>query len=141
MSQFTAWATGLCPDVPIVQKIVVIVEDAETLAHSLATVLETLPGVKTVVTRDPRTALALFGAPDSAISALVTDLNLPYVDGFELIQQIRTMAAYTKLPVIMISADERATALNGSAPHPANALFRKPFSLKEVRRVLEELLE
>lgn len=123
------------------QKVVVIVEDADTLAQSLAAALETLPGVKAIVTRDPRTAIALFGAPDSAISALVTDLNLPYVDGFELIRQIRTMAAYSKLPVIMISADERAGALNGSTPHPANALFQKPFSLKEVRRVLEELLE
>lgn len=123
------------------QKLVVIVEDTETLAYSLAAAFETLPDVKAIATRDPRTAIALFRAPDSSIDALVTDLNLPYVDGFELIRQVRSMAGYSELPVIMISADERAGALNGSTPHPANALFQKPFSLKEVRRVLQELLE
>ena len=122
-------------------KVVVIVEDAETVAHALAVAVETLPGVTAIVTHDPRTALALFSAPDSAIHALVTDLNLPHLDGFELIRQVRNLKSYSNMPVIMISGDERADALNGSAPHPANALFRKPFSLKEVCRVLEELLQ
>jgi CheY-like chemotaxis protein len=121
-------------------KTVVIVEDAETVASSLAVALEGLLGVEAIVTRDPRTALSLFVAPGSAIAALVTDLNLPYLDGFELIRQIRTVPRYRDLPVIMISADERASSLNGSTPNGANALFRKPFSLKEVCRVLDELL-
>ena len=123
------------------QKVVVIVEDAETVAHSLAVAIETLSDVRAIVTRDPRAALSLFSTPGSAIAALVTDLNLPYFDGFELIRQVRTMQAYRNLPVIMISADERASALNGSAPHPANALFQKPFSPKEVCRVLEQMLQ
>lgn len=122
-------------------KLVVVVEDTETIASSLAVALEMLPGIKAIVTRDPRAALSLFGAPDSAIAALITDLNLPYLDGFELIRQVRTLATYRNLPVIMISADERASSLNGSTPNGANALFRKPFSTKEVCRALQELLE
>jgi two-component system, chemotaxis family, chemotaxis protein CheY len=122
-------------------KVVVIVEDAEVVASSLALAVETLPGVEAIITRDPRTALSLFGAPDSAIAALVTDLNLPYLDGFELIRQVRTLAAYRNLPIIMISADERARSLNGSTTNGANALFQKPFSTKEVCRVLEKLLQ
>jgi two-component system chemotaxis response regulator CheY len=121
-------------------KVVVIVEDTETIASSLALALETLSGVKTIVTRDPRAALSLFGAPDSAIAALITDLNLPHLDGFELIRQVRALPAYRNLPIIMISADERASSLNGSTPNSANALFRKPFSTKEVCRALQKLL-
>jgi len=123
------------------EKVVLIVEDSDTVAHSLAVAIETLPGVKTIITRDPRAALSLFGAPDFGIAALITDLNMPYLDGFELIRQVRAMEPYSKLPVVMITADERAGDLNGSTQHPANALFRKPFSLKEVCRVLEELLQ
>lgn len=123
------------------RKFVVIVEDAETVASSLALAIETLPGVQAIVTSDPRAALSLFDAPDSAIAALVTDLNLPYLDGFELIRRVRTLAPYRDLPIIMISADERASSLNGSTPNGANALFQKPFSLKEVCHVLEKLLQ
>ena len=122
-------------------KLVVIVEDAEIVASSLALAVERLPGLKAIITRDPITALSLFGAPDSGIAALITDLNLPHLDGFELIRQVRTLGAYRNLPIIMISADERASSLNGSTPNGPNALFRKPFSMKEVCRVLEELLQ
>ncbi len=127
-------------DGPLMPKTVIIVEDTETLACSLALAIETIPGVEAVIRRDPRGALSLFRAPGSVIAALVTDLNLPYLDGFELIRQVRSLDGYRNLPVIMISADERAGFLNGSTPDGANALFRKPFSLKEVCRVLEDLL-
>jgi DNA-binding response OmpR family regulator len=136
-----ALAIDSYPDAGSMSKLVVIVEDAEVVASSLALALETLPGVEAIITRDPRTALALFGAPDSAIAALVTDLNLPHLDGFELIRRVRNFAAYRDLPIIMISADERASSLNGSTPNGANVLFRKPFSTREVCRVLEELLQ
>ncbi len=130
-----------CLDRALMPKTVVIVEDTETLASSLALAVEMIPGVEAIATRDPRGALSLFLAPGSAIAALVTDLNLPYLDGFELIRQVRGVDGYRNLPVIMISADERASFLNGSTPDGANALFRKPFSLKEICRVLEQLLQ
>ena len=129
-----------CLNTRLMRKTVVIVDDAETVASSLAVALEGLLGVDAIVTRDPRAALSLFVAPNSRIAALVTDLNLPYLDGFELIRQVRTVTRYRDLPVIMISADERASSLNRSTSNGANALFRKPFSMKEVCRVLDELL-
>jgi DNA-binding response OmpR family regulator len=135
------WGIDSCLNAAAMSKVVVIVEDTETIASSLALALETLLGVKAIVTRDPRAALSLFDAPDSAIAALITDLNLPHLDGFELIRQVRTLAAYRKLPIIMISGDERASSLNGATPNGANALFRKPFSTKEVCRALQKLLE
>ena len=122
-------------------KVVVIVEDSESIASSLGIALETILGVKTVVTPDPRAALNLFRSPDSCISAVVTDLHLPFLNGFELIHEIRTLTRYQNLPAIMITADEHAALTDGSGPDSPNAIFRKPFSPKEVCRVLEHLLQ
>ena len=122
-------------------KVVVIVEDTETIASSLALAFENIPGVKAMVAHHSKAALRLFANPEIPIGALVTDLHLPYLDGFELIREVRKLAAYRDLPAILITADERADLGNGSAPHSPNAIFRKPFSLKEVCRVLEELLQ
>jgi CheY-like chemotaxis protein len=121
--------------------VVVIVDDTETVASSLALAFENIPDVKSVIMHNPMAALRLFTAPGSRIAAVVTDFNLPHLDGFELIRQIRKMDKYHNLPAIMITADERAADAARSKEHTPNAIFRKPCSLREVCRVLEELLQ
>lgn len=121
-------------------RIVVIVDDTDSVASSLALAFENIPGVKPVIAHSSAEALRIFTAADSEISAIVTDFNLPVVDGFELIRQIRNLASYNNLPAIMITADDTARKVGAAARYRPNAIFPKPCSLKEVSRVLEELL-
>lgn len=121
-------------------KVVVIVDDTDSVASSLALAFENISGVQAVVTHSSIEALRLFSRADSGFAAVVTDLHLPSLNGFELIREIRNLPAYRNLPAIMITADERAALKPGSAPDSPNAIFRKPCSLKEVTRVLEALL-
>lgn len=118
-----------------------IVEDSDSIAASLALALESISGVQPVVARDPKAALEMFRAAGSEIAAVVTDLHLPFFNGFELIREIRSLDNYRDLPAIMITADEQAAVPNGSDRQSPNAIFRKPFSPKEVCRVLTELLQ
>lgn len=121
-------------------RVVVIVDDADSVASSLALAFESIPGVRPVVVRDSTEALRLFRAPGSEIAAVVTDLHLPFLNGFELIKEIRSLAQYRNLPAIMVTGDERAAASATHSIYSPNAIFAKPCSLKEVSRVLEELL-
>ncbi len=122
-------------------RVVVIVDDAESVASSLALAFENIPGVKPVITHHPMAALRLFRAPNSDIAAIVTDLNLPHLNGFELIREIRNLDNYHNLPAIMITADESAARTARSKECAPNAIFRKPCSMREVCRALEELLQ
>lgn len=121
-------------------RVVVIVDDVDSVAASLALAFESIPGVKPVIARNSQDALRLFTAPNSRIAAVVTDLHLPYLNGFELIREIRSLADYSNLPAIMITADEHAAAGATRTIYSPNVIFRKPCSLKEVSRVLEALL-
>jgi two-component system chemotaxis response regulator CheY len=123
-----------------VAKLVVIVDDTDSVASSLAVAFEGIPDVQAVIAHTSREALRLFTAPDSSFAAVVTDLHLPILNGFELIREIRSLPAYRNLPAIMITADEHATLKPGPVLDGPNVIFRKPCSLKEVSRVLEELL-
>jgi len=73
--------------------------------------------------------------------AIVTDLNMPRMDGFELIRRVRGDQRLRATPIIVISADtdprtpERVTQLG------ASAFFPKPYSPAEVRRKLEQILD
>ncbi len=123
------------------RKVVIIVDDTESIAFSLAIALENIPGVKAIVAQNPKIALRFFSAPNLRVSAVVTDFNLPFLNGFELIKEIRSLDGYAKLPALMITADETAWDAETSDGSSPNAIFRKPFSMKEVCRVLEELLQ
>ncbi len=123
-------------------KLVLIVDDNESLAASLAIAFARIPGIEPVVRHDPAAALRMFSdrMNQPGIAAIVTDFNLPRLNGFQLIQQVRAMDRYRTLPAIMITAEENAADKNGCDLSTPNAIFRKPFSMREVCRVLEELL-
>lgn len=121
------------------QRIVVIVEDTESLASSLALAVEAIPGVTALVAHHPETALQLI-ASHSHIAAILTDLNLPSFDGFQLIERVRRLQACDDLPAIMITAEEDTKMPDNSLRSRPNVILRKPFSPREVRRVLESLL-
>jgi DNA-binding response OmpR family regulator len=121
-------------------KLVVIVEDAESLAASLAMALETIPAVKVIVAHHPKVALRAFTNGGPRVAAIVTDLNLPEVNGLELIQMVRELNGYRTIPAILITAEQGAVSANGNIMGSPDAIFRKPFSIREVCRVLELLL-
>jgi DNA-binding response OmpR family regulator len=120
-------------------KKVVIVDDSEGVAAALAMALEAGLGVRTVVLLHPQTALKLFES-ESEIAALVTDLSLPSLDGFQLIGTLRRLPAYQGLPALMITAEEDAGMRDTSSECRPNVILRKPFSLKEVCSVVQALL-
>jgi CheY-like chemotaxis protein len=123
-------------------KRVLIVDDNEAVALSLAIAIERLPDIETVVRFDSAAALELFQDQngDGDFVALVTDYNLPRLNGLELIGKVRAMQRYRALPAIMVTAGEDAMDLNGNPLSSPNAVFQKPFSMREVCRVLEQLL-
>src|ERR1700733_3755453 len=108
-------------------KVVVIVDDSDSVAISLAVALEANLGVRTIVTHHPIAALRVF-QNESGISAIVTDLSLPFLDGFELIGALRKLHSYERLPALMITAWEDPESLNTSTECRPNVILRKPFS-------------
>src|SRR5690349_20860386 len=123
------------------EKVVVIVEDSETIAASLALAFENIPDVRAIVAHHPKAALRLFRNADLQVAAIVTDLNLPSLDGFQLIREVRRLDAYRNLPAIMITAEEQIAPADGETVYSPYAIFRKPFSIREVCRVLEGMLQ
>jgi two-component system, chemotaxis family, chemotaxis protein CheY len=119
---------------------VLIVEDADTCAATLDVALAAIPGIQVVLATSGLEALQLMDDESRRIHLVITDLNMPGMDGFELIRRIRTAPAHAHVPVIVISGDtgERTPELAFAAG--ANAYFHKPYSPAAVRQKVELLL-
>jgi CheY-like chemotaxis protein len=124
----------------MLSRCVLIVDDDESVGQSLALTVESVPSTKAIVVRDGRSALGVLEDPGLRIDALITDLHLPYVDGYELILKLRVIPRYNRLPVFLITADANWSPPDGDTVKGPNVVIRKPFSTREVRRVLEQML-
>ena len=59
---------------------------------------------------------------------VVSDINMPNMNGFELLNQIRADAALKGLPVLMVTAEARKEDIVTAAQSGANGYIVKPFT-------------
>ena len=121
-------------------RLVLIIEDTAPLAASLALAFEEIGNIEAAVFGNGRKALRFLRQEHRILAAVITDLNLPDLDGLALIQQIREMAGQQGVPAILITAQDHFILQPEHSLANPNAILKKPFSMKEVRRVLETLL-
>ena len=118
-----------------------VVEDIEFCATTLEITLETIPRVHVRVVQTAQQALEILSAADSEVAALVTDLHLHTMNGFELIGRVREERRTKRLPIIVIRGDTDPGTPELTYRIGANAFFGKPYSPAQVRQTLERLLE
>ncbi len=120
------------------ESLILIVEDTETCATTLEIALGSLAGhdVRTAPTAEEALVL-LAGRPASVV---ITDLHLPGLSGFDLIQQIRERPQDGRPVIIVISGDTDPCTPRRVLDLGADAFFTKPYSPAEVRRTLERLI-
>lgn len=119
---------------------VLIVEDSENSAAMLEIAFLGIPGVGVLLAPSAKQALRILDAESSGVQVIVTDLNMPRMDGYELIQQVRANRRLSAIPIIVVSADTDPATPGRIAALGVEAFFPKPFSPAQVRRKLEQLL-
>jgi CheY-like chemotaxis protein len=119
---------------------VLIVEDAETCASILEILFSSIPHVRVITAPNADRAWALIEKETDGIGAIVTDLNMPGMDGFEFIERVRTHSLHAHVPIIVITGSTHHDTAEQAHARGANAVFLKPYSPARVREKLEELL-
>jgi CheY-like chemotaxis protein len=119
---------------------VLIVEDSENSAAMLEIAFQGNPGTSVLTTNCALEALRILDG-GNPVRVLVTDLNMPRMDGFELIRQVRSNQNLSGMPIIVVSADTDPGTPGRIAALDVQAFFPKPFSPALVRRKLEQLLD
>ena len=119
---------------------ILIVEDSENSAALLEIALLGIPGIAVRLAPTAVEALRILQGP-GAVSAIITDLNMPRMDGFELIRRVRCDRRLAATPIIVVSADTDPGTPQRVADMGVSAFFAKPYSPAEVRRKLEQILD
>jgi two-component system chemotaxis response regulator CheY len=119
---------------------ILIVDDTEHAATTLEVALASIAGVSVCVAASASEALKILESAE-AVSTIITDLNMPHMDGFELIARVRQFPRHEAVPIIVISADTDPRTPERLARLGAAAFFPKPYSPARVRQKVEQLLD
>jgi two-component system chemotaxis response regulator CheY len=117
---------------------VLLVDDSPTTRSFAAAALEA-DGVEVVEARTGFEALKLL--PSGDFSAVVTDINMPDINGLEVIKYTRSHARYRETPVIIISTEGRETDRERAMKLGANEYLVKPFTPEELVAMVRKYLE
>lgn len=71
---------------------------------------------------------------------VVTDYNMPNVNGEELTEYIRQESGQSSVPIMMVTSEANDGRLSGIQKKGVSALCDKPFSPNEIRQLLNSIL-
>ena len=84
---------------------------------------------------------ALQKLKNGSFDFVVTDINMPNMNGFELLTQIRADAALKPLPVLMITAEARKEDIVMAAQAGASGYIVKPFTKATLEEKVGKILQ
>jgi two-component system chemotaxis response regulator CheY len=120
-------------------RLALVVEDSPTMRQLIVYALRRIPGLVVVEASDGLDALRKL-APPSRFDIILTDINMPVMDGLKLVHRVRNDPELAGLPIVVITTEggeedrRRALALG------ANAYITKPIQAPQVIATVKELL-
>jgi two-component system chemotaxis response regulator CheY len=119
---------------------VLIVDDSVAIRKILQRVLRQteIPIGNIIEAGDGKEALELLKTQTVGLALL--DINMPNMDGLELLGHLRASEPWTNLPIIMVSTEGSQTKVLKALEMGASGYVRKPFNADQIKEKLVEIL-
>ncbi|MFV2057032.1 MAG: response regulator, partial [Thiohalomonadales bacterium] len=93
----------------------------------------------TVEADDGQTALPILNA--GGIDFLVTDWNMPGMQGIDLLKSVRADGTLGALPVLMVTAESKREQIVEAAQAGVNGYIVKPFTAQTLKEKIDKIWE
>lgn len=110
-------------------KVILIADDSPSIRKFVSFAL-TMKGYKIIPVSDGMEALEKL--PKEKVNLVITDLNMPNLDGFELIKAIRSNEDLKEIPIIILSSLAGSEEIRRGMEYGANSYLIKPFDPKRI---------
>ncbi|MBP8976037.1 MAG: response regulator [Bacteroidetes bacterium] len=112
------------------KKCILVVDDSTTVRKFVSVSLS-MQGFEVVTACDGMDALEKL--PERKYDLIITDLNMPTMDGFEFIKNLKSNPDYKDLPVIILTSLSDESNKEEGAKLGVNSYVVKPFSLEKIQ--------
>jgi len=119
-------------------KTILIVEDSATTRALIRAVIDEIGEYETVEAESGFEALKML--PQQEYDLIVTDINMPDINGLELINFVRNNPRYNRLPIIIVSTERSEEDKKRGMALGATAYVTKPFKSSELQEIIKTIL-
>lgn len=123
---------------------VLIVDDSKTIRLMIKKALTmVVPDLGEVLEAgDGFAALAAIASfTDHSVDLILADINMPRMNGVELVKRLKAHSETSEVPIVMITSEGSRDRLEELTECGVAAYIRKPFRAEKLREVLQEIVE
>ena len=118
---------------------VLIVDDSRMARRHLGRVLQQIGISDITEATDGVDAVKII--EQQSFDLILTDYNMPNMDGEGLINYVRNESELSHVPILMVTSEENETRLSSVKQAGVSALCDKPFEMTQVKSLLASLLD
>tara|TARA_B100000029_G_scaffold180199_2_gene177886 strand:+ start:4977 stop:5348 length:372 start_codon:yes stop_codon:yes gene_type:complete len=119
-------------------KKILLIDDSEMVLQILGAMIEDV-GYELETASDGMQGLEELGEND--YDCLITDLNMPVMDGYTFIKKVREMEKYSDTPIIIVTTEKEASDKERGFEVGADIYLVKPVQKEELQEKLKMLLD
>lgn len=116
---------------------ILVVDDSASIRQ---TVKMALAGKGHSVSEAANGSDGLDKASAAKFELIITDLNMPVMDGLSMIRKLRTNAAYTGVPILFLTTESDAGIKQEAKAAGATGWVTKPFDADQLCRIVTKVL-
>jgi two-component system, chemotaxis family, chemotaxis protein CheY len=119
-------------------KVIMTVDDSTSIRQMVGFILKDA-GYEVIEAVDGKDAVGHL-LNNSNIDMIITDLNMPNMDGIELITHVRTMPKYKYIPIVMLTTESQDGKKQAGKAAGATGWIVKPFKPEQILAVIKKVL-
>lgn len=98
-------------------------------------------GVYNVISaNDGKEALDYISKDNGSIKAMLLDLNMPNVNGIEVLEYFKNNSLFSKIPISIITGEDSNDEIEKALTYPVVEVLTKPFNERDIKRVVEKTI-
>lgn len=119
-------------------KTILLVEDSATTRALIRAVIDEMGDFTTIEAASGFEALKLL--PTQEFDLIITDINMPDINGLELISFLKNNPQYSHLPLIIVTTERSEEDRKRGMALGAAAYITKPFKADELQEVIKKAI-
>ena len=121
-------------------KTILVADDTNLIVNFITSIFKNTFNV--IVAHDGKEALDIINNPEKAkyINAMLLDLNMPVVNGYEVLEYFKQNDLFSKIPVSIITGADDKESITKVDQYPIIDVLLKPFNESDVKRIVERTI-
>jgi two-component system chemotaxis response regulator CheY len=119
-------------------KKVMVVEDSSTMRSLIVDTIEDLSGYEAVEVTNGIEALKTL--PTQKFDLIITDINMPNINGLEVVSFVKGHPDYKSIPIIIVSTEQGEKEIQKGLALGASEYITKPFLPENLKKIIQKVM-